>query len=253
MPPPFLNRKFNDMKATITNQVHTTKDYFLFKPIDGNRTKNQLHLSRLKKSIETNYLFTVIIVNEKYEIIDGQHRFDVIQELGLPLNYIVCKGYGLNEVHVLNANSKTWNTDDYVDGYSSLGNGYYVIYKAFKETYKFGHNETIALLTGRTNTTGELFLDFKNGKFKIIDLNDAEKKAEMLTLIGQYYKGYNRRSFVYAMLSLFYKPQFKFDEFIHKLELNPSALTNCSDKEQYITLIEEIYNFRRREKVSLKY
>jgi ParB-like chromosome segregation protein Spo0J len=26
-----------------------------------------------------NYLFTVIIVNEKYEIIDGQHRFDVIK------------------------------------------------------------------------------------------------------------------------------------------------------------------------------
>ena len=32
-----------------------------------------------------NYLFTVIIVNEKnYEIIDGQHRFEVIKELKLP-------------------------------------------------------------------------------------------------------------------------------------------------------------------------
>ena len=87
-------------------QVHTTEDYFMFKPIDGNRNKNLLHINRLKKSMAENYLFTVIIVNEKYEIIDGQHRFHVIEELKLPLNYIVCKGYALEEVHILNANSK---------------------------------------------------------------------------------------------------------------------------------------------------
>jgi ParB-like chromosome segregation protein Spo0J len=83
-----------------SNQVHTTTDYFLFKSIDGNRNKNLLHINRLRESMSKNYLFTVIIVNENYEIIDGQHRFDVIQELKLPLNYIVCKGYGLKEVHV---------------------------------------------------------------------------------------------------------------------------------------------------------
>ena len=65
----------------VINHVHTTTDYFLFKPINGNRNINRLHLSRLKKSIEENYLFTVIIVNENYEIIDGQHRFECIKEL----------------------------------------------------------------------------------------------------------------------------------------------------------------------------
>ena len=79
-----------------SNQVHKTTDYFLFKPIDGNRNKNLLHINRLKKSISENYLFTVIIVNENYEIIDGQHRFECIKELELPLYYITCKGYGLN-------------------------------------------------------------------------------------------------------------------------------------------------------------
>lgn len=27
-----------------SNQVHTTTDYFLFKPIEGNRNKNLLHI-----------------------------------------------------------------------------------------------------------------------------------------------------------------------------------------------------------------
>ena len=78
--------------------------------------------------MQENYLFTIIIVNENYEIIDGQHRFDVIKELGLPLNYVICGGYGLNEVHILNQNSKTWNVDDYLDGYCLLGYTDYLKY-----------------------------------------------------------------------------------------------------------------------------
>lgn len=110
----------NEPMVKHSNQVHTTTDYFLFKPIEGNRNKNLLHINRLKKSMAETYLFTVIIVNEKYEIIDGQHRFECVKELKLPMHYIVCKGYGLNEVHVLNQNSKTWNADDYLTGYCNL-------------------------------------------------------------------------------------------------------------------------------------
>ena len=71
-------------------QVHTTTDYNRFITVGGNRNKNQLHLMRLRKSIEKKYLFTVILVNESYEIIDGQHRFEIIRELNLPLHYVIC-------------------------------------------------------------------------------------------------------------------------------------------------------------------
>jgi hypothetical protein len=36
-----------------------------------------------------------IIINKYYEIIDGQHRFDALQKLGLPIQFIICKEYGL--------------------------------------------------------------------------------------------------------------------------------------------------------------
>ena len=159
-----------------SNQVHTTTDYFLFKPIEGNRNKNLLHINRLKKSMAETYLFTVIIVNEKYEIIDGQHRFDVIQELKLPLNYIVCKGYGLNEVHILNQNSKTWTSDDYLDGYCKLGYKDYLKYKEFKELYGIGHYECMWLLNGSqlSNPTQVFF----TGDFKIKNYNEACKIIE---------------------------------------------------------------------------
>ena len=97
-------------------QVHTTNNYSLFKTLNGNRDVNQLHLTRLKESMKKNHLTTIIMVNEKLEIIDGQHRFLISQELKLPINYIISKNYGLNEVQILNANMKNWQTVDYVNG-----------------------------------------------------------------------------------------------------------------------------------------
>lgn len=236
------------------SQVHTTNDYFLFKPIDGNRNKNLLHINRLKKSMQVNYLFTIIIVNENYEIIDGQHRFDVIKELNLPLNYVICNGYGLNEVHILNQNSKTWNSDDYLEGYCNLGYIDYLKYKEFKDRYGFGHSECMTILNGYSNTVGTNATKiFFAGELKIKNYNKSCELADKIELIGQFYNGYKRRSFVHALLNLFKNKNFEFIELLQKLKIQPSALCDCTDIPQYISLIEEIYNYKRREKINLRF
>ena len=251
-----MKYKNNEPLAKHSTQVHTTTDYFFFKSIDGNRNKNLLHINRIKESMSRNYLFTAIIVNEKHEIIDGQHRFDVIQELKLPLNYIVCTGYGINEVHILNQNSKTWNSDDYLDGYCNLGYPDYLKYKEFKDTYELGHTECQVLLSGITRGGGKRSMDahvFFSGNFKIKNYNNACSIAEKILMIEPFYEGAKRRSFVMAMFTLLKNKEFEFTELIQKLKLQPTALVDCGRSEQYISLIEEIYNYRRREKVNLRY
>jgi len=232
-------------------QVHTTKDYSLFQSIDGNRNKNLLHINRLKNSMKSNYLFTVLIVNEFYHIVDGNHRFEVIKELNLPLHYIVCKGYGLNEVHILNQNSKTWNADDYLTGYCNLGYTDYIKYAQFKEKYNLGHNETMSLLNGVPNKIDiEIFY---KGEFKVKSLEFAYETIEKILMIEPYYTGIRRRSFIYTMMTLFKNDNFEFTEFLQKLKLQPTALQDCTNATNYKILIEEIYNYRRREKVNLRY
>jgi hypothetical protein len=195
-----------------------------------------------------NYLFTVIIVNENYEIIDGQHRFDVIKELKLPLNYIVCEGYGLNEVHILNQNSKTWNSDDYLSGYCSLGYKDYIQYAEFKEKYNLGHHETLMLLSGDHDVTS-----FYKGEFKVRSIKFAEDVIQKVLKVQPYYASVRRRSFIFAMAGMLKNENFDFQEFLQKLKIQPTAMKDCTNVNNYKALIEEIYNYRRRDKVNLRY
>jgi len=236
-------------------QVHTTKDYFLFKTLNGNRDVNPLHLKRLKESIKKNHLTTIIMVNEKFEIIDGQHRFFISQELNIPINYIISKNYGLKEVQILNANMKNWQTSDYVNGYCDLGYEDYIVFRQFIADYGFTSQISVLLLSGEHSGGGEMrtAIKFKEGKFKVKSLDEAKRKAEKIMMIEPYYKGYSRRSFVFALNVMFKNKNFEFTEFIAKLKLQPTALQDCTSSYQYKSLIEEIYNYRRREKINLRY
>jgi hypothetical protein len=236
-------------------QVHTTKDYSLFRTLNGNRDVNQLHLTRLKESIKKNHLTTIIMVNDKFEIIDGQHRYLISQELNLPINYIISKNYGLNEVQILNANMKNWQTMDYVNGYCDLGYKDYIIYRDFVEEYSLNNQVAILILSGEQFGGNDVSITskFKEGLFKVNNINNSIKIVEKLQMIKPYYDGCMRRSFVIAMLGMFKNQNFEFTEFIAKLKQQPTTLQDCTNTTQYRSLIEEIYNYRRREKVNLRY
>ena len=87
-------------------KVMETMDYSLFSKFNGNRDVNKLHVNRIAKSMSEQFLIKPIDVNEKHEVIDGQHRLEACKETGNPLYYIVQKGWGLQEAHRLNANQK---------------------------------------------------------------------------------------------------------------------------------------------------
>ena len=233
------------------NKVYRTSDLTIFKTLDGNRDVIQSHLKRLSKSMKDRKLFSPIIVNEKMEVIDGQHRLMASKNNNVAIEYIIVNGYGLKEVQILNANSKNWNSDDYMNGYCDLKNQEYIKYKEFKDTYGFGHSECQALLSNQISS--HLQPVFNSGEFKIKDYKKAVDTAERITMISEFYNGYKRRSFVFALMGLFNNDVFEFTQFIQKLKIQPTALVDCTTASAYLLLIEDIYNYRSRNKVSLRY
>ena len=246
-----------------SKQVQTSNDYAKFKTLIGNRKPNDLHIKRLTSSFKQRYLFSPIIVNEKMQIIDGQHRFLAAKELNLPIYYLLVEGYGLEEVQVLNTNTSNWKREDYLKAYCDLGVKPYLQMQQFMLDFPdFGVAISEMILTDKVDGQNKLLrIDkvnmrmqgFQNGELEIPNLLKAYETAEKVLMFKPYYDGYNRSTFVRTLITLFKNENYVHAEMISKLANNPSALTHCANVTQYKFLLEDIFNFRRREKLNLRY
>ena len=231
-------------------QVKETKNYSMFSTIEGNRPKNELHLKRLRKSMEEELLISPIIVNEKHQVIDGQHRLHVSKELKLPLRYIIAEGYGLSEVHRLNQNSKNWTMAEFIEGYADMRYTEYMYLRGFIDRTGLNITSALALLA---NDSSSHTKSVRLGTWKSVHRERANTIADWVNILKQYYDGANRQGFVRALINLYNNENFEFSHFIGKVALQPSALVNCVNSAQYLTLIEDIYNYRSRNKVNLRF
>lgn len=232
--------------------VYETNEYDKFKFMKGNRSPNELHVRRLFNSFKLHYLLTIIIVNEKFEIIDGQHRFLAAKQSGIPILYMIAHNYRLEEVKTLNENSRDWNKQECLESYSELGYKHYTNMKKFMIDYpEFKLTAAECILTntsGGVNNRASLMngkgrvRNFQEGRFTIPDLKLAYNNADKIKMIQPYYKGWNRDLFVKVMIKMFKHSRYDHNEFIRQLNKQPTALVNCVDVDQYTYLIEEIYN-----------
>lgn len=255
--------------STEVNKVYKTNDLSIFKQIDGNRVPNLQHIKRLADSIRVHGMkCNPILVNENYQVIDGQHRLMAAKESDSFVYYIIVNGYDLKEVHTLNLNQKNWTKKDFMDGYADMGISSYAKLKKFVEKNEdFTFTDCISLCSQTSSSSSygmsqkfrpdgkerNLKEVFEEGTWLGKDFDLAQEWANKIRMINPYYDGYNRSKFVGCLIGLLQNKKFDFNEFMHKLRLQPSAMVDCANTEQYRTLIEDIYNYRSRNKVSLKY
>ena len=71
--------------------------------------------------------------------------------------------------------------------------------------------------------------------------------ADNISKIKPYFeKYYNKSIFVRAMIKVMAgKPEFIFGEFLHKVKLRPGMLVPSGTVDQYVQMIEDIYNYKR--------
>lgn len=240
-------------------RVYKTSDYSIFKEIIGNRPRNPKHIARLLSVInKKGMLCNPILVNENFEVIDGQHRLSSCQKAGVPIFFIILEGYGLDEVHTLNLNQKNWTRQNYMDGFALMGLESYQKLQIFRDVnpdYTFA--DCIAMCanisSGSNNNKGKYSESFDEGTWVGKDFNLAQEWAERIRRVKPHFSSYNKTVFVGSMLVLFQNKKFDFEEFMRKLQLQPKSLVECANREQCKSMIEEIYNYKRREKVNLRF
>lgn len=90
-----------------------TSDYDQFKWRDSNRQINDKNVRKLEKDIKERGLQSPIVVNEDYEIIDGQHRFVALKRLGQVIPFIISRRFKEDEDIAAMQVSLKWTAWDY--------------------------------------------------------------------------------------------------------------------------------------------
>ena len=231
-------------------QVNYTTNLDMFKLMDNNRPVNQSRVKRIYQSMVNEGLLVIpILVNKKMEIIDGQHRYQASKLSGKGLYYLQVDNYSEEQVVQSNQNSQSWSRKDFMSYFVSKGNRNYIKLQEFMKQFPhFSLTDSMFLLTNGTftNTRKE---QFNNGEFKISNYQKGVQWAEFITSLQKYFpEGYSRTIFVRAIVSVLrkYENEFNTDEFIKKSEIVPHFFKLCGNHADYVRMIEDIYNFKRR-------
>ncbi len=235
----------------IAAQIFYTTDYTVFKELLGNRDVDENHVKRLIKSMKEEYLEIPIQVNQKMQVIDGQHRLAACKELGLPVFYMIMKSAGLDQTQRQNALSKKWAITDVLESFCKRGFSNYIVVKSFMEDFGFTLYQSLTILTLNQLST-EQTINFKSGNFEIKDLNRSKIAAKNLLKLKDVVS-LNDTIIFRAFFHLVTKcEEFDVNYFIQKMQYQSQKFKKQRDRALQIENIEEIYNYRNQNKVNLR-
>jgi len=157
-------------------KVYISDDYSIFRYKEENR---EIKVNaKLSASIEESGQIYPILIDNKFYVIDGQHRLEICKNLNIPVEFII------REVDVdtsliidINVSQKSWDTIDYIKSYASSGKESYKTILIKSNIYSFLNTTTIIEALKYASPTVAV-KDIKSGEY-LINSKDL-KKAEFL-------------------------------------------------------------------------
>lgn len=173
---------FADIEArTPTNQIFETTDHDQFRMTICNRKISPFQVAKLKASIRKQNLLHLrpILVNNRMEVVDGQHRLVAAKQLGLPVFYQFDSGHSIETLELLNSANKTWASTDWLEHWCGRGVADYIRLREFCVEHRV--NIAVAKVYDGSFTRADDLAHnceaLKNGTFKF---NPSEKDLKRL-------------------------------------------------------------------------
>lgn len=234
-----------------------TRDYSIFRNINGNRKITPKHVVDLTYAIERKNLleYYPVLVNEVMEVIDGQHRLMAAAKLDYEVYYEKVKGLVLEDVMSINTASRSWTLADFVDAYIRLGNSDYTELREFAEKHHLNLSISAALLAGGSNFRGQNSINgpVRQGTFRVTTRIIAGQVADWLSILNPLcdFDALLDRSFISVLVALKNNEDFDLDRLLAKLRLSDKKIEKRADRRYYLIHIEELYNFNAKAPVEL--
>lgn len=237
----------------INNLVQETTDYDQFTYMDQNREVDRPHVNHLIKEMEEYGNFTKsqpILVNERLEVIDGQHRLEACKSLNLPVFFTVVRGLTIVDARKMNILQKNWTGRDYLHTYVEEGLPAYKKIEELVDTYD-DFSLTVILLYAVGQYTRGYNADYRNGTFDNFDLEKVKQRLDKLSELSDVSPAFKTRSLAIALLEIMQAPEYSHERLLEKVKSNPTLVKSYQSVADNMRQLEDLYNKDRTNKVRL--
>lgn len=241
----------------------TTKDYDAFKILLGNREINQQKVESLAEDMKLNGVHAdcVIKVNEKGEIIDGQHRFMALKMLDASIPYMVLPNANVKDCVQMNANQSPWKLIDFIYSGATSGNQNYRSLLAITKEFPLVPISTVLkIITRRVTgiaTAGKASKSIRNWSFYFPE-EYYGIIAEELEYISQFEfvraknKHGNSDIFYNAIATCYECPMIDNNRLLERMTDSNERFGAFNTFKECLDRIQEVYNlYSRKQRVYL--
>lgn len=230
-----------------TGKIYVSTKYDSFRKMTGNRDVSERHKNEIIRNIKKfGYISNPIAVNDRMEVVDGQHRLAALKELGLPVEYFIIRGATAVECAGLNCASKNWNTKNFIKSMADQGNSNYKLLQCLMTAHPrlrdcdlYGLASTpvhFGFGTPSSISDGSL-------RFSISHYEWADNIASMFTPFLDVVKNINaeKRTLSSAIMFILTIPEINCDRLYKILSRRKSVMTNGTVKSS-VEEIGSLYN-----------
>jgi hypothetical protein len=109
------------MKQITRTKSNQTSNYDIFSLIKCNRKISKTKVFSLAEKIKLKGQLVPIMIDSKFNIYDGQHRFYACKKLNIPVRYDVYDNLTEDHIGELNSTSTTFSTQTWIEHFNNRG------------------------------------------------------------------------------------------------------------------------------------
>ena len=225
-----------------------TTNYAIFKHKNGNRTINEKHVQKLKNSfIKHDYLPSCpIIVDENFNVVDGQHRLEAAKQLGIAVWYVVEKEPDNDLLIDLNITQRKWTATDYVNYYADEKKD--ENYIRFRQLLKEIPLDLLTVLDmAKMQDIGGQYLNakVKTGQMTMdkLEVQRAHQMYEKILTLRDALRIKLTGRMIRSLVQLQRNPKFSWRTMIEKARKYYVKSYPCSTKQEWTDMLTMLYNY----------
>lgn len=240
-----------------TPTINVSNSYEKFHHLPQNRPQG--HWQRIVKSLRTKNLsaytpIVIIVISDKWYILDGGNRYEALKFLGLPIYYVIASEGAPQDLKLFNVFQQGWKISDFFHFYVAEGYASYLLVKKVLDSFP---NLLLGYVLNiyQSHAGGALNANeaFREGTYNFTKeaFDKCGRVSTILTTFENAWKGQQQKgrktipakdALVSAISSYVGSPKFQDARLLEQIQKFPHKVGYRADQKGYREHIEELYN-----------